>query len=192
MSKSECHFDHILAYAKGGKSTLENCQILCTDCNLSKSDKEMHDFILEEKAKRFMSGETINVDLSVSTHQSSTNDGKMTKEKFDDIVGEFIKRHGEIKKVDFTRDKNYLPSIMYVSKYYGSMNELKAAFGLKIDIVWNRENIWERLVEYSKINPEFKQADLTKGNGLLSSHGRVIGPQDGLKKDSRGLSRITA
>ena len=28
-SKSECHFDHILAYAKGGKSTLENCQILC-------------------------------------------------------------------------------------------------------------------------------------------------------------------
>ena len=28
VSKSECHFDHILAYAKGGKSTLENCQIL--------------------------------------------------------------------------------------------------------------------------------------------------------------------
>jgi len=79
VSKSECHFDHILAYAKGGKSTLENCQILCTDCNLSKSDKEMHDFILEEKAKRFMSGETINVDLSVSTQQSSTNDEKMTK-----------------------------------------------------------------------------------------------------------------
>ena len=149
MSKSECHFDHILAYAKGGKSTLENCQILCTDCNLSKSDKEMHDFILEEKAKKFMSGETINVDLSVSTQQSSTNDEKMTKEKFDDIVGEFIRRHGEIKKVDFTRDKNCLPSIMYVSKYYGSMNELKAAFGLKIDIVWNRENIWERLVERS-------------------------------------------
>jgi len=168
VSKSECHFDHILAYAKGGKSTLENCQILCTDCNLSKSDKEMHDFILEEKAKRFMSGETINVDLSVSTQQSSTNDEKMTKEKFDDIVGEFIRRHGEIKKVDFTRDKNCLPSIMYVSKYYGSMNELKAAFGLKIDIVWNRENIWERLVGYSKINPEFKQADLTRGNGLPS------------------------
>jgi len=57
---------------------------------------------------------------------------------------------------------------MYVSKYYGSMNELKAAFGLKIDIVWNRENIWERLVGYSKINPEFKQADLTRGNGLPS------------------------
>ena len=135
---------------------------------MSKSDKEMHDFILEEKAKRFMSGETINVDLSVSTQQTSTNDEKMTKEKFDDIVGEFIRRHGEIKKVDFTRDKNCLPSIMYVSKYYGSMNELKAAFGLKIDIVWNRENIWERLVEYSKINPEFKQADLTRGNGLPS------------------------
>lgn len=168
VSKSECHFDHILAYAKGGRSTLDNCQILCTDCNLSKSDKEMHDFILEEKAKKFMSGEPINVDLSTSTKQSSVSDGKMTKEKFDEIVGEFIKRHGEIKKVDFTRDKNGLPSIMYVTKYYGSMNELKTAFGLRIDIVWNRENIWERLIEYSKINPGFKQADLTKGNGLPS------------------------
>ena len=92
----------------------------------------------------------------------------MTKEKFDEAVGNFIKKHGEIKKVDFTRDKNGLPSIMYVSEYYGSMNELKAAFGLKVDIVWNRENIWERLVEYSKINPEFKQADLMKENGLPS------------------------
>ena len=78
----------------------------------------------------------------------------MTKEKFDEIVGEFIKKHGNIRKIDFTRDKNGLPSITYISKYYGSMNELKAAFELDIDIVWNRENIWERLVEYSKINPK--------------------------------------
>ena len=27
---------------------------------------------------------------------------------------------------------------------------------------------------------------------LLSSHGRGIGPQDALKKDSRGLSRVAA
>lgn len=56
VSKAEYHFDHILAYAKGGKSTLDNCQILCVDCNLSKSDKEMRDFMLEEKARKFMSG----------------------------------------------------------------------------------------------------------------------------------------
>lgn len=79
-SKSECHFDHILAYAKGGKSTLENCQILCTDCNLSKSDKEMHDFLLEEKAKKFMSGETITTDLSSMTQQSPVDNKKMTKD----------------------------------------------------------------------------------------------------------------
>ena len=30
------------------------------------------------------------------------------------------------------------------------------------------------------------------GFEILSSHGRVIGPQDGLKKVSRGLSRVTA
>ena len=57
---------------------------------------------------------------------------------------------------------------MYVVKYYGSMKELKLAFGLKIDIVWNRENIWQRLLEYSKINPDFKQADLVKENELPS------------------------
>lgn len=168
VSKAECHFDHIFAYSKGGKSTLDNCQILCTDCNLAKSDKEMHEFMLEEKAKRFMSGITLNSDVVSTAPQGTDDNGRMTKEKFDVIVGAFIEKHGSIKKVDFTRDKNGLPSISYVTKYYGSMNELKLAFGLKIDIVWNRENIWNTLVEYSKVNPEFKQTDLTKENGLPS------------------------
>lgn len=167
-SKSECHFDHILAYAKGGKSTLDNCQILCMDCNLSKSDKEMHDFLLEEKAKRFMSGENIDNSVSPASQPSSIVNEKMTKENFDSIVGEFIREKGNIKKVDFTRDKNGLPSVAYVTKYYGSMNGLKLAFGIKLDVVWNRDNIWERLVEYSKINPEFKQKDLVKANNLPS------------------------
>lgn len=166
-SKSECHFDHILAYAKGGKSTLDNCQILCIDCNLSKSDKEMHDFLLEEKAKKFMSGEEIEYNHSTN-QQPALPDSKMTKERFDAVVGAFIARYGSIKKVDFSRDKNGLPSIAYVTKYYGSMNELKQAFGLEIDAVWDRESIWNKLVEYSKTNPEFKQADLTKENRLPS------------------------
>ena len=168
VSKSECHFDHIVAYAKGGKSTIDNCQILCTDCNLAKSDKEMHDFMLEEKAKRFMSGMMLDPGLTSTLQQVPKDDSKMTKEKFDAIVGAFIEKHGNIKKVDFTRDKNGLPSVSYIAKYYGSMNELKVAFGLKIDIAWNRENIWDILTEYSKINPDFKQADLTKDNGLPS------------------------
>ena len=166
-SKSECHFDHIVAYAKGGKSTLDNCQILCIDCNLSKSDKEMHDFLLEEKARKFMSGEAIGNDSSPPV-QPVLQDSKMTKERFDAVVGAFIVKHGSIKKVDFTRDKNGLPSIAYVTKYYGSMNGLKQAFGLEIDTVWDRQNIWNKLVEYSKTNPEFKQADLTKENRLPS------------------------
>ena len=60
-SIAECHFDHIEPYAKGGKSTAENCQILCISCNLSKTDKEMKDFLLEEKARRFFAGEPIDV-----------------------------------------------------------------------------------------------------------------------------------
>ena len=133
-----------------------------------KSDKELHDFILEEKAKRFMSGDTIDVNVSPLPQQKTINDDKMTKERFDAIVGDFIKKRGNIKKVDFTRDKNGLPSVTYVTKYYGTMNELKAAFGLDVDVAWNRENIWEKLTEYSKTNPEFKQSELKKENGLPS------------------------
>ena len=138
------------------------------DCNLSKSDKEIHDFLLEEKAKRFMSGENIDSDLRPASKNSVITNEKMSKEKFDTIVGEFIKKKGSIKKVDFTRDKNGLPSVAYVTRYYGSMNELKLAFRLKPDVVWNRDNIWDRLVEYSKTNPEFKQVDLVKENELPS------------------------
>ena len=168
VSKSECHFDHILAYAKGGKSSLDNCQILCSICNLSKSDKDMQDFLLEEKAKRFMAGENIEVDITSSQKNSSITNEKMTKERFDEIVSEFIKNKGDIKKVDFTRDKNGLPSVAYVTKYYGTMNELKLAFGIKPDVVWNRDDIWKCLVDYSKLNPDFKQADLVKANNLPS------------------------
>lgn len=168
MSKTECHFDHILAYAKGGKSTIDNCQILCCVCNLSKSDKDMHDFLLEEKAKRFMAGENIDLEISSAHQDEVMPNGKMTKERFDTIVGEFIKKKGNIKKVDFTRDKNGLPSVAYVTKYYGSMNELKSAFGIKPDVVWNRDNVWKCLLDYSRVNPEFKQADLVKSNNLPS------------------------
>lgn len=34
---SEMHADHIKAWAKGGHTTPENCQMLCRDCNLRKS-----------------------------------------------------------------------------------------------------------------------------------------------------------
>ena len=55
-SIKECHFDHIHPFAKGGKSIYENCQLLCAECNLKKNDKELKDFILEEKAKQFLNG----------------------------------------------------------------------------------------------------------------------------------------
>ncbi|MBQ7628625.1 MAG: DUF262 domain-containing protein [Selenomonadaceae bacterium] len=33
------HADHILAWSKGGRTTAENCQLLCADCNRRKSNK---------------------------------------------------------------------------------------------------------------------------------------------------------
>lgn len=35
------HIDHIKPYSKGGKSSLDNLQTLCYECNLGKSDREM-------------------------------------------------------------------------------------------------------------------------------------------------------
>ena len=36
----ELHIDHIIPWAKGGETTIENLQTLCSDCNLGKSDME--------------------------------------------------------------------------------------------------------------------------------------------------------
>lgn len=170
VSKSECHFDHILAYAKGGKSTLDNCQILCNNCNLAKTNKDLREFVLEEKAKKFIAGESISDELKEQTILETSSSKLMTREIFDNLVSNFINEKGDIKKIDFIRERNGLPSITYVNKFYGSITNLKLHFGLKIDRSWNRESIWKRLIEYVSVNPDFKQRDLIKTNDLPSLH----------------------
>ena len=36
----ELHIDHIIPWSKGGETTLENLQTLCSKCNIGKSDTE--------------------------------------------------------------------------------------------------------------------------------------------------------
>lgn len=38
FKKADLHIDHIKAVANGGTAALENLQVLCRNCNLSKSD----------------------------------------------------------------------------------------------------------------------------------------------------------
>lgn len=39
--RTKLHIDHIVPFSKGGKSTLENLQTLCEECNLGKSDSQI-------------------------------------------------------------------------------------------------------------------------------------------------------
>ena len=173
---NECHFDHIIPYAKGGSSTFDNCQILCIECNLKKSDKEIKDVILEEKAKQFLSSKTFSKDrqepedtTDTADLQNGNNNTKMTKEKFDEIVGKFIEEKGDIRQIDFLREYNHLPGIGYIAKYYGTLNELKKAFGITdISLNWNRENIRQALVNFVLLNGNITQKDIRKENGLPS------------------------
>lgn len=173
-SINECHFDHILPFAKGGKSTADNCQILCINCNLKKNDKELQDFLLEEKAKRFFAGETDLIPVhelngeSLSEGAERPQDG-MTKEAFDQIILDFINRKGDIHKVDFGREYNHLPSIHFVKKYYGDLRTLKSAFGVEdLSANWDRETIRTTLETYAEEHGDILQKDLTKKNKLPS------------------------
>lgn len=172
FSIKECHFDHIYPFVKGGKSTLENCQLLCAACNLKKNDKELKDFVLEEKAKSFLNGgeladfEQPAGDASILPQESQVG---MTKELFDEAVAAFIKKKGNISKIDFSRGYNKLPSIHYVRQYYGDLNSLKKAFGIEdLSYNWNRDNIREALVSFVSKNGGISQKDMKKENKLPS------------------------
>ena len=39
LSLNNAHADHKIPWSKGGKTELDNCQVLCVQCNLSKSNK---------------------------------------------------------------------------------------------------------------------------------------------------------
>ena len=172
-SINEGHFDHIEAYAKGGKSTKDNCQILCSNCNLKKNDKELNDFLLDEKARKFLEGISIddsnNKEIVKKDIQSILPiSEEMTKESFDMIISKFISIKGNITKTDFTREYNNLPSYYYVTKYYGDLNTLKQAFNIKEKIIWNRETIKEALEKYINEYGDVYEKDLKSKNNLPS------------------------
>lgn len=146
---------------KAEKSTLENCQLLCAACNLKKNDKELKDFVLEEKAKSFLNGGEL-VDFEQPADDASDlpqeSQVGMTKKLFDEAVAAFIKKKGNISKIDFARGYNKLPSIHYVRQYYGDLNSLKKAFGIEdLSYNWNRENIKEALVSFVSQNGSISQ-----------------------------------
>lgn len=170
FSIKDCHFDHIHPFAKGGKSTLENCQLLCMDCNLKKNDKEFKDFVLEEKARQFLQGVVLtDSEPSPVCFPLDSKDNDMSKELFDQTIATFIKKKGNINKVDFGREYNKLPSFRYVELYYGGLINLKKEFGIEdLSYSWNRETIKEALQSYVSQHGDISQKDMKKANKLPS------------------------
>lgn len=173
LSIKECHFDHIHPFAKGGKSTIENCQLLCVKCNLKKNDKQLQDFVLEERAKSFLDGGTLSEVEPYAEHDitvvSNETKKKMTKALFDQIISGFIKKKGNISKIDFARESNQLPSFQYVIQYYGGLINMKKAFGIEdISYTWNRESIKLALVSFVAQHGGISQKDMKKANLLPS------------------------
>ena len=96
-SINDCHFDHIVPYSKGGKSIKGNCWILCVNCNLSKSNKQLKEFAMENKAKAFLRGVTIGeANPPIRKLAVDKTSKKMTKDRFDAEILRFIKEKGFI------------------------------------------------------------------------------------------------
>ena len=66
---------------------------------------------------------------------------RLTKEEFDMVVKSFIEKKGSIRKVDFSRAYNNLPSVWYVREYYGTLGNLQKAFGVE-----DLSNSWNRII----------------------------------------------
>ena len=161
-SISECHFVHIVPPEKGGTHPVDNCQLLCSECNVKLMDERIQDFIIEQKAEELLKDEE-------RSDNSQRSVGKVSKEEFDAVVGAFINTHGDIHKKDFVKVSNGLPSPHYVSLYYGNYKNLKDAFGISdASLNWNRETIKKALLEYVNIHGDLLQKELTKANRLPS------------------------
>lgn len=174
MSKSECHFDHIMPFAKGGKSSLENCQILCNQCNLKKNDKELNTFIFEEQARKVIFGDGVLENKKViKNDEAHIEKQKISKEDRKNeiivLVKEFVAKNGDIKKVDLSRTKNNLPTITEINKVFGGLKEMKLELAIDSGIQeWNRERILEKLSEWVEIHGDIIQSELTTKNKLPS------------------------
>ena len=80
---------------------------------------------MEEKAKRFLEGKSIDeFEEEPIQNNSTVIQSQMTKEQFDSIIKDFINKKGDIYKVDFGREYNHLPSICQFAKIF--KNDKKA------------------------------------------------------------------
>lgn len=169
LNKTDCHFDHIVAFSKGGKTVLSNCQILCSDCNLKKHDKEMKDFVLEEEAKRFLFGDGLLENKDVKVQQNDKPKRKLSKQEVEARLRSFVVKNGNVRKLDFSREKNGLPSFCLVIQYWGGIKQMQKELGFPVGVPeWDRESIKLTVAKYIERKGDIVQTDFKSRNGLPS------------------------
>lgn len=188
-SKEQFHFDHIEPYARGGRSILSNCQVLCEKCNLAKNARELEAFQFEQKAMHLlelaskgpsdnfkkapkkvysMKTKPKNFQANVVREEQVLSREEIARGAVEQILA-FVGEHGSIKKSDLNRRGNRLPTITYVKKKWGGIIPMKEALGIQSGLQkWSRVGVEQTLRKWVKKHGDLRQIDLTQKNRLPS------------------------
>lgn len=169
VKPEEMHYDHIVAWINGGRSILDNCQILCNECNEKKSDRPLEDFKIEQDAKDIVA---TSKSLSIKCEPVLNNKAKgiMPKEMAIKMIKDFYKVHKNINHKDFLLHNvsSSLPSIHWIRVYWGSVTKMKEQLNLNPRQYWTREKSLNALKKWIDEHRTINSGDLGSKNNLPS------------------------
>jgi len=169
IKPEEMHYDHIEAWINGGRSILNNCQILCIDCNEKKNDKLLEEFKIEQEAENIVMSSQFSSKECKSVLNNEVR-GILPKETAIRMIRDFYKVHKNIRNKDFLlhNASPVLPSIYYVRLHWGSVTKMKEQLDLNPRQYWTREECIEAVKKWIDNHRTINFRDLGSKNNLPS------------------------
>ena len=131
----------------------------------------MHEFFLEEKAKKFIYGDGFlkNDKFEIEDTRNKNPKVKLSREEVETTIKNFVSKNGNIRKIDFQREKNNLPSFSLINLYWGGIKQMKTKLNLPISgQEWERESIKLAIQKFIETKNNIFQSDLKSKNALPS------------------------